>query len=482
MFYYFLDNRRHGPVDQRALEHLIRTRVITEDTPIQKEGWKAPRRAVVVFRELFATLAPVQQGDIPQAPAVDPFQERLLKALSNSFFWFGCFVVFLILLLIVAVGSLLFGKISAGLLILFVVFLYAAGVWSAFIWKGDELTNARKTRQEADRYKAKLEAWANELKQYGTTINRANDAEIAKRADALAERYLAENVELIATKLNSSNYPLSKDRLLTVIKSCRAIGYTITADQEKALFKDLQSRYEAVLRREAEREEQARIKEQMREEQKELRRLEALREKQKQDEREKQALEKAIRDALAAAQGQHTKEIEEMQRQLAMKQAEVDAAQRTLSNAEKGIKNGNVYVISNIGSFGEGVYKIGMTRRDVPEDRVRELGDASVPFPFDVHMMIACDDAPGLENALHRTFHANRVNRVNLRKEFFFADLDEVQKIAEKITNKPVAYRADPRNLESYAEEYRNSQATTLDDLEEMEKMAERAGVGDDED
>ena len=78
-----------------------------------------------------------------------------------------------------------------------------------------------------------------------------------------------------------------------------------------------------------------------------------------------------------------------------------------------------MYVLSNIGSFGEGVYKIGMTRRLEPQDRVRELGDASVPFPFDVHMMISCDDAPSLENALHRESHKQRVNKVNFRKEFF---------------------------------------------------------------
>jgi hypothetical protein len=72
-----------------------------------------------------------------------------------------------------------------------------------------------------------------------------------------------------------------------------------------------------------------------------------------------------------------------------------------------------------VGSFGDTVFKIGMTRRLEPMDRVHELGDASVPFSFDVHAMIWSEDAPTLENALHRHFHYRRLNLVNERKEFF---------------------------------------------------------------
>src|SRR5437868_4948931 len=81
-------------------------------------------------------------------------------------------------------------------------------------------------------------------------------------------------------------------------------------------------------------------------------------------------------------------------------------------------KAGHVYVISNIGTMGDGVFKIGMTRRLTPNERIDELGCAAVPFPFDVHMMIHCEDAPGLENALHHALHKRRINKVNLRKEF----------------------------------------------------------------
>ena len=92
-------------------------------------------------------------------------------------------------------------------------------------------------------------------------------------------------------------------------------------------------------------------------------------------------------------------------------------------------------MISNIGSFGENVYKIGMTRRLDPMDRVKELGDASVPFSFDVHAIIFADDAPALETALHREFSHHRVNAVNLRKEFFRVDLKHIRTAVEKLSD-----------------------------------------------
>lgn len=95
-------------------------------------------------------------------------------------------------------------------------------------------------------------------------------------------------------------------------------------------------------------------------------------------------------------------------------------------------RSGHVYVISNIGSFGEHVYKIGMTRRLDPLDRVRELGDASVPFQFDVHAVIYSEDAPALEAALHRAFNSRRVNQVNERKEFFKVTIDEIAQVVHQ--------------------------------------------------
>lgn len=113
---------------------------------------------------------------------------------------------------------------------------------------------------------------------------------------------------------------------------------------------------------------------------------------------------------------------------------------------------GYVYVISNIGSFGENIYKIGMTRRLDPQDRVDELGDASVPFTFDVHAMIFSDDAPALENALHKAFDDKKVNLVNNRKEFFNVTLDEIKAEVKKHQEKMIEIKDIPE-----AEQFRET-------------------------
>ncbi len=107
-------------------------------------------------------------------------------------------------------------------------------------------------------------------------------------------------------------------------------------------------------------------------------------------------------------------------------------AERAKAMAEM-TKSGYVYIISNIGSFGEEVVKIGLTRRLDPDDRVKELGDASVPFSFDTHAMIYSDEAPALENALHREFSDRRINSSNMRKEFFRVSLEEVEDAVERL-------------------------------------------------
>ena len=114
-------------------------------------------------------------------------------------------------------------------------------------------------------------------------------------------------------------------------------------------------------------------------------------------------------------------------------------------------KAGNVYVISNLGSFGDDVFKVGMTRRLEPMDRVRELGDASVPFSFDVHAMIFSEDAVSLEKKLHDELNEYRLNKVNLRKEFFKLPLDQIEKFV--LDNDPAA----SFNRTMLAEQYRQS-------------------------
>jgi SOS-response transcriptional repressor LexA len=136
------------------------------------------------------------------------------------------------------------------------------------------------------------------------------------------------------------------------------------------------------------------------------------------------ALEQARSELKLTSSAQLQSKVRELEEKLARVTQE---RERALSMAQL-TRSGYVYVISNVGSFGENVFKIGMTRRIDPMDRVRELGDASVPFAFDVHALIWSKDAPALERALHLQFDANRVNRVNLKKEFFVAETEHVRK------------------------------------------------------
>ncbi len=141
---------------------------------------------------------------------------------------------------------------------------------------------------------------------------------------------------------------------------------------------------------------------------------------------------------------------------------EIEDKREQILSLENG-KAGYVYIISNIGSFGDDIYKIGMTRRMEPMERINELSSASVPFPFDVHGLIFSDDAVGLEHELHTIFNSCRVNKVNLRKEFFKVQFDEIEKIiADRFPS------AEFRRT-ALAEQYRQSMVM-LDVADELSK------------
>lgn len=159
----------------------------------------------------------------------------------------------------------------------------------------------------------------------------------------------------------------------------------------------------------------------------------ALKDAAKNEEKARLQLEKQQEALANAASEQEKIKLQEkitaletkLQEALAMKERALSMAQQT--------RIGYVYVISNVRSFGENVYKIGMTRRLEPMDRVRELSDASVPFAFDVHHMIYTDDAPKLEAQLHQKFSEARLNTDNYRKEFFRVPLTEITNTLKEI-------------------------------------------------
>lgn len=182
-----------------------------------------------------------------------------------------------------------------------------------------------------------------------------------------------------------------------------------------------------------EREEQRRAKEIMREEARAAKERErALREAAKSEELLQQGIAQGREQAEHASGEQkamYEDRIREMEEKL--KQVQVDK-ERARSMAEQ-TKKGYVYIISNVGSLGEDVYKIGLTRRYDPSERVKELGDSSVPFDFDIHALILSDDAPALENQLHKHFMLRQANKVNHRREFFRVSLQEIREEIEKL-------------------------------------------------
>jgi len=185
--------------------------------------------------------------------------------------------------------------------------------------------------------------------------------------------------------------------------------------------------------KEREKEEQRRIREQIREEERAHREFEkAMRDAEREEEALRKAMEKIQKEVDRATDEQkamYEAKLQELNDKLL--EAE-ERSQRALSMAQQ-TKAGHVYVISNVGSFGEDVFKIGMTRRLEPKDRIRELGDASVPFEFDIHAMIYSEDAPNLERSLQKSFLKSQMNKVNPRKEFFKESLSSIRAEVERM-------------------------------------------------
>lgn len=226
----------------------------------------------------------------------------------------------------------------------------------------------------------------------------------------------------------------------------------LSPDYVKLKVDELQLAYEYAQKRQEEKEEQKRIREQMREEarlQKEIE--EARKDIEKEQKHYTNALMK-VNKQLADCSETEKDILLEKKIEIEKHLSDLDIAIKDIDYREANKKAGYVYIISNIGSFGENVYKIGMTRRLDPMERVDELGDASVPFRFDVHAMIFSDDAPALETALHHAFENKKVNMINGRREFFNVTLEEIEQVVKENYDKTVEFVKIPQ-----AEQYRES-------------------------
>lgn len=276
----------------------------------------------------------------------------------------------------------------------------------------------------------------------------------------------------LQAELENILYKLQFGKLETGIKAVRDLTgkyYAIAAEGNQSIAPTLkrfigqleslyvqivETEYEYYVQRERAKEEQRAIKEQMRQEAEERRRLEQERKKVEAEEKKYQQEMERIQREMAEAHDAELEKLRKRMEELTQMLGAVEEKKAEIINLQNG-KAGTVYVISNIGSFGDHVFKIGMTRRQKPQERIDELCNASVPFPFDVHSFIFSNDAVALEAELHRTLNNRRVNKVNLRKEFFDVSIEELQALVEKID--PTA----PFHMTVLAEQYRQSQSIT---------------------
>ncbi|TPG41836.1 DUF4041 domain-containing protein [Flavobacterium pectinovorum] len=237
------------------------------------------------------------------------------------------------------------------------------------------------------------------------------------------------NAQIGKVKWNNINQ--MKERIHKSYETLNKLGegsaVRISHEYLELKIKEITLEYEFQVKRQEEKEEMRAIQEELREEEKARREFEQA---QKQAEKEEETYQKALLKARKEVEKATGELQEELNSKILILEQELLLAQekkeRALSMAQQ-TKRGHVYIISNIGSFGENVYKIGMTRRLEPIDRVKELGDASVPFQFDVHAMIYSDEARTLENELHKAFSNKKVNMLNYRKEFFNVTLEEIE-------------------------------------------------------
>ena len=223
---------------------------------------------------------------------------------------------------------------------------------------------------------------------------------------------------------------------------------SITEEYLNLKLEELKLRCDYIRIKQMEREEQQRIREQMKEEERVRKELEAEEKKVEKEEQhfmnELNKLQKRMAKENEENQAKLLKQIEELQAKL----SEVSEVKADLMNRRMNNKAGYVYIISNKGSLGENVYKIGTTRRLDPQVRVDELSNASVPFKYDVHAMIFTDDAFELENNLHKIFDDKRVNKVNKHKEFLNVTIDEIEKAVKENFNETVEFNKTILNEE----------------------------------
>ncbi len=309
------------------------------------------------------------------------------------------------------------------------------------------------------------------------TAFKANEKIITELLEKYANRYTTKTNQAIyqlmvialRSELQNVLYTLNYKKLDEALNNIREIinkylniarsgNQTISSTLTKfigeleILFIDaVKIEYEYYVKKEAARQEQLALREQMRQEAEERRRLKEQEEQMKQEAAKYETEIANINEQLKTSEDdEKTKQLLAKIKELESQLNDIDKKKEEITNLQNG-KAGYVYVISNLGSFGDNIFKIGMTRRLDPQERIDELGSASVPFKFDVHSFIFSNDAVQLESDLHQALENNRVNKVNNRKEFFKISIDDLENLV---------YKFDPAaefNKTMVAEQYRQT-------------------------
>ena len=307
-----------------------------------------------------------------------------------------------------------------------------------------------KLKECRNRQKAEIKAFNSQADSTQWTVNnsKAQGKKLVRQISRLLMRAYNSECDEIVRKVRTSNIQKSITAVYsmadTVNKQATVVGLQIPGHYQKLKEEEVRLAYEFQLAKEQEKEEIREAREQQREAKKLAQEIAAARKKLEKEKKQYLAAYKEVVGRLEDAPDEEKAALDEKKAELKGKLDDVDVAIKDVDYREANQKAGYVYIISNIGSFGEGVYKIGMTRRLDPMERVRELGDASVPFNFDVHALIFSDDAPKLEAALHREFASRKINIVNQRREFFRVSLEEIEKVVKENYEKTVEFDVVP--------------------------------------
>lgn len=332
----------------------------------------------------------------------------------------------------------------------------------------DEIREEEK--QSTRRLSAEIDAWDNcavELTKAQWTKLRKDMAKLARRSFNSECEYCVDNVKF-------SNLEKMEQRIRRSFEACnkllRVAEMWMTDIILERKLQELYLANEYQMKRQEEKEAARQAREDQREQEKLEREIREARAKIEKERRHFTSALQKLQLRLGAANDQQERDdLQTRIDELSSQNSKLDEEERLLDYREQNARAGYVYVISNIGAFGEGIFKIGMTRRLEPMDRVDELGDASVPFRFDVHALVFSDNAPTLEAKLHSHFAAGRLNKINGRKEFFRADLKEIEAVIRANYDAVVeVVHAAP------AEQYRESLrlAMPLESIQTSERIA----------